>query len=697
MTRVLIVEDCPTQAQALSLLLSAEGFEVATARDGGAGLSRCKKGDIDLVLSDVVMPDIDGYELCKQLKLEPELSALPVILLTSLVDPMEIVRGLECGADNFITKPYDGAYLLGSVRRLLDNKTSRNQRKVSLGTDVLIMGKKFTVNSDKEQMLDLLVWTFEEVLRSRQREYDTKMREARVRESHRFAQATLDALSSQVAIVDEEGKIVAVNAGWHRLAEQWSFQKADVGADYLEIWQQVFAMDARESKRILDGLGAVHRGEIQVFNTEYAAHLRNEVRWFALAATRFSDRGATLLAVEHDDITARKQLEQQVQHSQRMEAIGQLAGGVAHDFNNLLTIIGGYAQLLVSECTPDDVRADDLKEIVAAADTATALTRQLLAFSREQVVRPKVLDINATIADLEKMLRRLLGENISYVTVLGPNLGRVRADASQIQQIAMNLVGNARDAMTGSGKLTVETCNAVLDESYAASHAGVRPGRYVMLAVTDNGIGMDLQTQARIFEPFFTTKGVGQGTGLGLSTVYGIVQKSGGHVWVYSEPGYGTTLKIYLPRVDDEAIEQTQASISRPELRPPSETLLIVEDHDAVRIMLCRILRRAGYDVLEAAAPAAARRISTEFTQPIHLLVSDVALPGQSGIELAKELTRARPAMRVLLMSGYSGTAMAWQDELLGAIAFMEKPFNPDAVAATVRAVLGRNGPNARM
>jgi signal transduction histidine kinase/ActR/RegA family two-component response regulator len=695
-THVLIVEDSPTQAQALALLLVSEGFEVALARDGAAGMSRCQEGDIDLVLSDVVMPGIDGYELCRQLKLHEKTSGVPVILLTSLADPMDIVRGLECGADNFITKPYDGAYLIGRVRRLLDNKALRSQRKVSVGVDVLIMGKKFTVNSEKEQMLDLLVSTFEEVLRSRQREYDTKLREETMRESHRFLQAALDALSSQIAIVDEQGSIIAVNAGWRRFAQGWSWEKAGVGTDYLDVWQKAFAMDAEDSAPILDGIRAVHKGWQPVFSTEYAAHVHNELRWFALSATRFSDRGAHLVAVEHDDVTARKQLEQQFQHSQKMEAIGQLAGGVAHDFNNLLTIIGGYAQLLVADCAPDDARAEDLKEIIAAADTATALTRQLLAFSRKQVLQPKVLDINAAIADLEKMLRRLIGENISYVTVLDPNVGRVRADPSQIQQIVMNLVVNARDAMPRGGKLTVETGNAVLDASYAASHTGVTPGRYLMLAVTDNGTGMDAQTLARIFEPFFTTKGVGQGTGLGLSTVYGIVQQSGGHVWVYSEPCYGTTFKIYLPRVDDDVIELAQVGATHADLRPPSETLLVVEDHDAVRGMLCRILRSEGYSVLEAHGPGAARRISAEYGQPIDLLISDVVMPEQSGIDLAKELTVERPTMRVLLMSGYSGTAMAWQGELRGDMAFLEKPFNPDVVAAKVRAVLDRTAASAR-
>jgi two-component system, cell cycle sensor histidine kinase and response regulator CckA len=566
MTKILVVEDSATQAQELAFLLESEGFEVEIARDGASGLARCQREPVEVVLSDVIMPEMDGYELCKQLKSDPQTATIPVILLTSLADPMDIVRGLECGADNFITKPYEPEYLLGRVRRLLDNVAMRSRRKIDLGVEVLLMGKKFTINSEREQILDLLISTFEEVLRSRQREYEAKLSEETLRESHRFLQSALDALSSHITVLDSSGKIISANAAWRKLAKakRWSWQDAGVGQTYVSLCRDAFGIDSEECSKLTAGLRAVQSGARERFEVEYAAWAHTDPRWFALSATRFQDRGAYLVAVEHDDVTERKLLEQQFQQSQKMEAIGQLAGGVAHDFNNLLTVITGYAVLLHDELPEGDPKRDDLDEIVQAVDTGAALTRQLLTFSRKQVFKPMVIDVNSAITELERMLRRLIGADIDYCTVLDPGLGRVRVDPNQVQQILMNLVVNARDAMPNGGKLTVETANSLLDQEYATSHPSVTPGSYVMLTVSDNGQGMDAQTQAHIFEPFFTTKAVGKGTGLGLSTVYGIVQQSGGHVWVYSEPNFGTTFRIYLPRIEDRVSDASFVQRPRP-------------------------------------------------------------------------------------------------------------------------------------
>jgi two-component system, cell cycle sensor histidine kinase and response regulator CckA len=690
MTKLLVVEDSPTQAAELAFLLESEGFDVELARDGLSGLARCKQTTIDVVLSDVVMPELDGYELCRRLKADPETSRIPVILLTSLVDPMDIVRGLECGADNFITKPYDSAYLMGRLRRLLEDRALRGVRKFDVGVEVLLMGKRFVINSDREQMLDLLISTFEEVLRSREREYEAKLSEETARESHRFLQSALDALSSQIALLDADGKIVAGNAPWRRLAisKQWTWSHAGVGSSYLEIFRSAFGTDRDDGVKVEEGIRTVANGTSDRYESEFAAWIHSEPRWFSLSATRFEDHGAYLVAVEHSDITARKQLEQQFHHSQKMEAVGQLAGGVAHDFNNLLTVITGYAELLAHDLPQDDDKRRDLDEILQAVNTAAALTRQLLAFSRKQVVKPTVLDINTSVSELERMMRRLIGEDIDYCVVLDPKLGRVRADTNYIQQVLMNLIVNARDAMPNGGKLTVETSNSTVDELHALTHPEVKPGRYVMLAVSDSGMGMDAGTQARIFEPFFTTKPVGKGTGLGLSTVYGIVQQSGGHILLYSEPGFGTTFKVYLPRVDEAVVDSIQP-IARPhDLRPVSESVLVVEDNEAVRHMLCRILRATGYKVMEAANAIAALQICAQSDTGIDMLISDVVMPEMSGIELAAEMQTAHPGMRVLLMSGYSGFAMARNGELRADIPFLEKPFNLDSVARKVREVL---------
>jgi PAS domain S-box-containing protein len=396
------------------------------------------------------------------------------------------------------------------------------------------------------------------------------------------------------------------------------------------------------------------------------------------------------------DITKRRQAEEELRKSedhlrqaQKMEAIGQLAGGIAHDFNNMLTAITGYSVLLLDELDTADPKREDVQEIKTAADRAAALTRQLLAFSRRQMLQPEVLDLNTTVADLEKMLRRLVVEDIKLVTILEPDLGSVKADPGQIEQVLMNLVVNARDAMPDGGSLTVETANLRLGERYEGRHAPVAipPGDYVRLTVSDTGCGMDEATRRRIFEPFFTTKAKGKGTGLGLSTVYGIVKQSGGYIWCYSEPGRGTTFKIYLPRVDEEA-EQPRADGKRPAARRGSETILLVEDDDAVRSISRRILTQHGYSVIEAGNGAEGLRLVDLAAKPIDLVLTDMVMPEMNGKELARQLRERYPEIRLLFMSGYTEDAALRQSFLEPETAFIEKPFEPAALADKVRQTL---------
>ncbi len=383
----------------------------------------------------------------------------------------------------------------------------------------------------------------------------------------------------------------------------------------------------------------------------------------------------------------RKRLEEQLRQSQKMEAVGRLAGGIAHDFNNLLTIINGYSQLLLDRFAPRDQARVQVEEIKKAGDRAATLTRQLLAFSRRQVLQPQVLNLNAVVANVDTMLRRLIGEDIDLVTVIGEALGRVQADPGQIEQVILNLAVNARDAMPQGGKLTIETANVELDEAYTCSHAAVAPGRYVMLAVSDSGIGMDAETQAQIFEPFFTTKEKGKGTGLGLATVYGIVKQSGGHLWVYSEPGKGATFKVYLPQVE-EANGTVAASQARVKSLRGAETILLVEDEEAVRKLASRILQEYGYKVLESTSAEQALQIGERHKEPIDLLVTDVVMPGMGGREVAGHLAFLRPEMKVLYMSGYTDDAIIHHGVLQAGVAFMQKPFTPEVLARKVREVL---------
>ncbi len=385
----------------------------------------------------------------------------------------------------------------------------------------------------------------------------------------------------------------------------------------------------------------------------------------------------------------RETLQEQLRESQKMEAIGQLAGGIAHDFNNMLTIIKGYTQLTLAEMNEQDPLRGNVDEIKKAADRAAGLTRQLLAFSRRQVMEMKIIDLNAALYNLEKMLRRVIGEDIDLVTLLAEDLGRVKTDPWQIEQVIMNLAVNARDAMPSGGKLVIETTNAELDEIYAHSHVGITPGRYVMIAVSDTGVGMTHEVKERIFEPFFTTKEKGRGTGLGLSTVYGIVRQSGGDVWVYSEPGQGTTFKIYLPRVD-ESLEELREKITAGETPQGTETILVVEDEEAVRKLAVRILKRQGYAVLDASSGEEALLIAGEHKGPIHLLVTDVVMPGMSGGTLAEQLTPIRPEMKVLYMSGYTDDAIVHHGMLDPGANYIQKPFTVEGLVGKVKEVLDK-------
>lgn len=385
------------------------------------------------------------------------------------------------------------------------------------------------------------------------------------------------------------------------------------------------------------------------------------------------------------DVTERKRLEEQLQQAVKMEAIGRLAGGIAHDFNNLLTAIGGYAHLLRKSLGEDDPRHRDVEEILAATDRATSLTRQLLAFSRCQIFRLEVLNLNTVLTEMEKMLRRLIGEDIALVTALAEDLGQVEADRSQVEQVILNLVVNAREAMPRGGTLTLETANVFLDDAYARQHLGVKPGPYVLLAVVDTGVGMDAETLRHIFDPFFTTKETG--TGLGLSTVYGIVKQSNGHIWVYSEPGQGTTFKIYLPRVEKPA---------RPAPQPPTitglphgtETVLVVEDAEAVREFAARVLQELWYTVLTATSGAEALQVAEGYDGLIHLLLTDVVMPGMNGQALRERLAERRPGLKVLYMSGYTENAIVLQGVLKRGTPYIQKPFTPSDLARRVRQVL---------
>ena len=429
----------------------------------------------------------------------------------------------------------------------------------------------------------------------------------------------------------------------------------------------------------------------------------------------YAVNGKSVIQCNIRNITERRrkeQAEQRLRQSQKMEAVGQLAGGIAHDFNNLLGVILGYCEVLEEQLDPSDPNRQKIEQIHNAGNLAASLTRQLLAFSRRQVLQPVVLDLNVTVSNMDQMLRRLIGDDIEVVTVRRPGIGGVKADPSQIEQVLLNLACNARQAMPHGGKITIETANVDLDEAYAWQHPTTKPGPYVMLSVSDTGAGMNQETQAHIFEPFFTTKErdhdvptadgaqaeqckpSGKGTGLGLSTVYGIIKQSGGHIWVYSEPGHGTTFNIYLPRLEGRATEfSKQEKPKKPtSLHGGSETILLVEDAAPLRQLTRVLLETCGYTVLDSGDPFEAIRIAERYKGPMPLLITDVVMPGISGSILAQRLTASRPEMRVLYTSGYADDAMVQGGMLEPGCILLEKPFTRDALVRKVRELLDSPG-----
>jgi two-component system, cell cycle sensor histidine kinase and response regulator CckA len=390
------------------------------------------------------------------------------------------------------------------------------------------------------------------------------------------------------------------------------------------------------------------------------------------------------------DITERRLLENQLQQARRMEAVGRLAGGVAHDFNNLLTIIKGYVELAMNRIAGQPELRGNVQQIADAAERAVTLVRQLLAFSRKQVLKPKVLDLNSIVLNMDKLVRRLMSETIEMKTRIDKKLGAVKADPGQIEQVILNLIVNARDAMPEGGKLLIETSNVEFDSVVAPDQAPIKSGAYVMVSVTDTGVGISADTLPHIFEPFYTTKESSRGTGLGLSTVYGIVKQSGGHIFVSSEPGRGTTFKVYLPRVEDPVPAPEKVELVEPGTGEGKETILLVEDEPAVRELARMVLSQQGYTVMEAQNSEDAVRLAGRYGPGIHLLLTDVVMPRMSGRDLAKQLTTRHPHLRVLFMSGYTHNVIAENGTLEEGLSFLQKPFTPRTLAQRVRETLDR-------
>ena len=625
--RILLLEDVWADAELVKAELRKAGLEftarrVATQPEFERALREFRP---DLIIADHNLPQFNGaaaLALARQMAL-----AAPFILLTGSLDEETAVEYMKAGAADYILK--DRLARLGpAVRAALDRKRMKQQL------------------DDREE----------------------------------YFRSLIEQAMDIIAVLDAEG---AIRYASPSVLPLLGYAPEDlVGLDILAL---VHPDDVDVTLRVFsEGVATGKGGRLLELRLRHKDGTFRHLE--AIGRYLLDDPLVQGVVINARDVTERRALERQFLQAQKMEAVGRLAGGVAHDFNNLLTAILGYADLLLDGLPTLSPLRPDLEEIRKAANRAGALTRQLLAFSRKQVLEMRVLDLNELVADMDKMLQRLLGEDIDVLTKLGSALGAVRADAGQLEQVIVNLAVNARDAMPEGGRLTIETRNAELDDSYVREHVPVQPGRYVMLAVSDTGTGMSAETMSHVFEPFFTTKEAGKGTGLGLATVYGIVKQSGGYVWCYSERGEGTTFKVYLPRVD-APVDQFPARAALPRTLG-SETILLVEDEVGLRALTRRLLEKHGYMVLEAGTRDAALALAWEHVGPIHLLLADVVLPGASGPTLAGELLSRRADLKVLFMSGYTEDAIVNRGVLAPNTAFINKPFSGENLAAKVRAVL---------
>ncbi len=639
--RILLVEDSVTDAKLVLRELRRLGrpIEFERVQDAEAMSEALARQAWDVIISDWSMPAfgaLGALAVLADTKLE-----IPLIIVSGTVGEETAVAALRAGALDFVTK--------GNLSRLVP-AVERELREAF----------KRRIRRQKQQEL-------EQALRDSEARYRALFTNSPL-PMWVFDRDTLAFISVNSAAVEHYGfsreEFLSMT-----IRDLWPPE--DVPARVADLELPIGAPFMRVRHRKKDGsiiLVEIKRHDMSFEGRRERVVLANDVteRERAQEALRAS--------------------ESRLRQAQKMEAVGRLAGGVAHDFNNLLSVILSCGEFVLSDLRAGDPLRADVEEILKAGQRAAGLTRQLLLFSRQRVLEPKVLDLNELLASMEKMLARIVGEDVELKTVMGAVAGKVRVDPGSLEQVLMNLVVNARDAMPTGGKITIETRDVVLDDAFASEHAGVRAGAHVMLAVSDTGVGMDKATQVRIFEPFFTTKPAGKGTGLGLSTVFGIVQQSGGTVWVYSEPGKGTTFKVYLPQVA-AAVEPMRPSLAPRTLRG-SETILLVEDEDQIRMVARGILTRSGYEVVEARSGPEALERSAEHSGAIDLLLTDVVMPQMSGPELAERLRAARPSMRVLCMSGYTDDSVFRHGVLDRHFAYIQKPITPDTLTQKVREVL---------
>ena len=588
---ILVVEENLLQAEQLRHILERHNYKVSVEPNAMAALDEIGRTKPQIIISAIHLPEIDGHTFCRKIKEDENLRDISVILLTSLSDTKDVISGLACGADNFVSKPYDEDLLISRVEYTVHNRELRTGKENQNGLRFVLDGEKYSIASERHPLVDILISTYE------------------------------TAVQKNIKLLRAEEELKALN---DRL-------KIEVEERTSELMEQIVERKLTEQALI--------------------------------------------------------ESESLLMQSQKMEAVGRLAGGVAHDFNNILTVIMGYSEMLLNSMTEGDDLYRYAEQVKMAGERAASLTQQLLAFSRQQVLQPRVLDLNSIVSGIEKMLERLIGEDIELESFSDMDLGQVRADPGQVEQILLNLAVNARDAMPYGGKLTIRTANVTLDEEEVTENPGMLAGLFVKLSVGDTGCGMDPEQIPHIFEPFFTTKEQGRGTGLGLSTVYGIVKQSGGFIQVDSQPGKGTVFEILFPLLR-EAVDVVKPPAAASTPLHGKETILLVEDDHMVRAMAQHILQLNGYTVLHADKGGSALLCCLEHQGSIDLMLTDVVMPEMSGPELASRLRADYPGMKVLFMSGYADDTRVQHGLSNRDIEFLPKPFTWDGLVRKVREVL---------
>jgi PAS domain S-box-containing protein len=649
--RVLIVDDARLNRELLRAMLTPEGFLLLTAASGEEALAMVAQQPPDLILINILLPGMDGYQVTSKIKGNLATKNIPVIMVTDLDNRRAGILGLSAGAEDFLTKPVDRAELCVRVRNLLRLKAYGDYH-------------------DKySQML----------------EGEVGSRTADLVESERLYRSTFDAAPVGIVHVGLDGRWLQVN---QRLCELLGYSREELQSVAIQelIQPEAVAGEGESFRQMAAGTLDRHVVDEKRYRRRDGTFVWARVN---MSVHRDAEGHPQHFISVIENITERRTLEAQIRQANKMDAVGRLASGVAHDFNNLLTVILGFAELVTEDAAMTSQHGNDLGEIIKAAKRAAGLTKQLLAFSRQQVLHAAPLDMNRLITEMTGMLGRLIGEDIEITLALAPHLSLALADRGQLEQVVMNLVVNARDAMPGGGSVTIETADVELENSSLHDET-VMHGHYVMLAITDTGSGMTKETQRRLFEPFFTTKETGQGTGLGLSTTYGIVKQSKGFIWVYSEPGLGTTFKVYLPRSDSDVPLQASSLGVTAAVTSAAETVLLVEDEAGVRQLSKRILDNAGYRVLEAANGDDAERLFADHSDSIDLVVTDVIMPGCGGPELLRRLQVRSPALKVLYMSGYTEQSAVQKEEIDRGLPFVQKPFTAVEFVRQVRAALDR-------